>query len=120
MSWARSNRDRYEYLTHAPAKTLQLIYGCLGEAAFGHDFSNVEYDEPEFDGALNTPGLHKVGRQVRFEERRTLLPPDLFERFDRLSFWNDPAPSLANLIRPVAQQPARHWACMAAGHVRAQ
>ena len=47
-------------------------------------------------------GAHKVGRQVRFEERRTLLPPDPFERCDKLSFLNDPAPSLANLIRPGA------------------
>ncbi len=92
----------YEYLTRAPQKTMQLIYGFLGEDAFEHDFDNVEYDEPEFDQALATPGLHTVGRKVRFEERRTLLPPDLFERFDKLSFWNDPAPSLANLIRPAA------------------
>ncbi len=42
----------------------------------------------------------KLGRKFRFEERRTLLPPDLFERSDKLSFWNDPAPRLANLIRP--------------------
>jgi hypothetical protein len=28
---------------------------------------------------------------VRAETRATVLPPDLFERFDRLTFWNDPA-----------------------------
>ena len=87
-----------QYLTRAPAKTLSLIYDFLGEEHFAHDFDNVDYDEPEFDASLSTPGLHRVERQVRFNPRRTILPPDLFERFDKLSFWNDPTPSVANRI----------------------
>jgi sulfotransferase len=96
----------YGYLTRAPAKTLELIYQFLGEAPFTHDFENVEYDEPEFDAALATPGLHKVGPIVRFEPRRTLLPPDLVERYSALSFWKDPAPSLAHSIAPGHTAPA--------------
>ena len=90
----------YGYLTQAPARTLSLIYQVLEEVPFVHDFENVAYDEPEFDAELATPGLHRVGRVVRFEPRRMSLPPDLVERYAQLSFWNDPTPSLANLIAP--------------------
>lgn len=90
----------YDYLTRAPKRTTALIYEFLGEPAFEHDFSNVEYSEPEFDADLSTPGLHTVGREVRHTERQTILPPDLFERYNALSFWSDPAPSLANIIAP--------------------
>ncbi len=88
----------YEYLTRAPQRTMELIYQFLGEPGFAHDFDHVEYDEPAFDATLATPGLHRVGKVVRYVERRTILPPDLFARFDALNFWTDPAPSLANLI----------------------
>jgi sulfotransferase len=90
----------YDYLAKAPARVLQLVYRFLGEAPFAHDFEHVDYDAPDFDAQLATPGLHRVGRTVRFEERASILPPDLFARFDRMAFWTDPAPSQANLVAP--------------------
>jgi sulfotransferase len=35
---------------------------------------------------------------VEFVPRRTILPPDLFERFSQLTFWADPTASKANVI----------------------
>lgn len=96
----------YDYLAKAPARVMELVYRFLGEEPFAHDFDHVEYDEPEFDAQLNTPGLHRVGRQVRFTERASILPPDLFARFDRMAFWTDPAPSGANLVAPRRPQVA--------------
>jgi sulfotransferase len=48
---------------------------------------NVQYEEPEFDKKLKTQRLDKVRSQVEFKPRKTILPPDLFERFNGLSFW---------------------------------
>jgi sulfotransferase len=90
----------YEYLTRAPERTMALIYEFLDEPPFAHEFDNLDYDEPEFDEILATPGLHRVRRKVEFISRRTILPPDLFERFNALSFWTDPTPSLANIVAP--------------------
>ncbi len=45
----------------------------------------------QFDARLGTPGLHDVGPVVRRETRRSLLPPDLFARYEPDSFWRDPA-----------------------------
>ena len=89
----------YDLLTQAPDKVLRLIYQFLGEPWFAHDFDNVEYDAPEFDQALGLSGLHRVRRKVALESRRTILPPDLFEQYSKLSFWNDGTGSEAQVIR---------------------
>ena len=88
----------YDLLTKGPAKTMSLIYQFLGEDPFEHDIDNVEYQEPEFDKRLNTKGLHQVRDRVEFKPRKTVLPPDLFERFDSLSFWIEATNSRASTI----------------------
>ncbi|GAA5786902.1 sulfotransferase family protein [Chitiniphilus shinanonensis] len=89
----------YELLTHAPEQVLRLVYDFIGEPWFAHDFDNVRYDAPEFDQALGVGGLHRVKPRVAPQARRTVLPPDLFEQYARLSFWEDGAASAANVIR---------------------
>lgn len=80
----------YEALAREPASTLAYIYDWLELPAFAHDFNDISYDADEFDRNLGVPGLHKVGRQVRFVPRPTLLPPELFARFEHDDFWRDP------------------------------
>ncbi|MBV8633870.1 MAG: sulfotransferase [Burkholderiaceae bacterium] len=89
----------YDLLSQAPDKVLRLIYEFLGEPWYAHDFDNVDYDAPEFDQALGLSGLHRVRRKVSVEARRTILPPDLFEQYAKLSFWDDGAGSEALVIR---------------------
>ncbi len=90
----------YDILTSKPTACLRLIYQFLGEEWFAHDVSNVEYDEPEFDRRLGATGLHTVSGPVRQRPRATVLPPDLFKRFDQLTFWTDPTGSAAWRIVP--------------------
>jgi sulfotransferase len=94
----------YELLARAPAKVLPLVYDFLGEPHFEHDFDNVEYEAEEFDQQLGAPGLHRVKRQVKFTPRPTVIPPDLFDKFNQMSFWSDTSGSAANVIAP---QPAQ-------------
>jgi sulfotransferase len=82
---------RYETLTTRPAEAIKAVYDFVGEKPFQHDFENVEFDADEFDSRLGTPGLHRVGRRVKAEKRDTILPPDLFRRYEGDNFWNDPA-----------------------------
>jgi sulfotransferase len=80
---------RYESLTRDPLATLNAIYDFIGEPAFGHDPNSVEqdYDALEFDARLGAPGLHAVGSKVRSVPRPTVLPPDLFHKYDGEAFW---------------------------------
>jgi sulfotransferase len=89
----------YELLAQAPERVLRLVYEFLGEPWFEHDFCNVSYDAPAFDEALGVSGLHRVRPQVAMEARRTVLPPDLFEKYAQLSFWQDPEGSAAHVVR---------------------
>lgn len=90
----------YDLLAQAPEKVIPLIYGFLNEPTFEHDFEHVEYDAPDFDLQLGIPGLHRVKPKVAFSERRTILPPDLFEKYSKMTFWTDPSGSAANVIAP--------------------
>ena len=89
----------YEALTRDPAHTMAELYAFLHEPPFVHDFANVEYEAKDFDLAIGAPGLHTVRRQVSFEPRDTVLPPELFARFENDSFWDDPALRRAPVIR---------------------
>ena len=91
----------YEALTRDPKGTLAHLYDFLGEAPFAHDFQNVDYEARDFDLAIGAPGLHTVRREVSFLPRPTILPPELFRRFEGNSFWDDP-----DLVRaPVIRRP---------------
>lgn len=90
----------YQLLTQHPARTLELIYQFLGEAPFDHDFNNVDYQEEGFDQQLGVKGLHTVKRKVEFSSRRTILPPDLFAKFQDMDFWQDTSGTAANIIAP--------------------
>lgn len=82
---------RYGSLTGNPAATLQAIYDFLGEPCFDHDFEHIEYDDRGFDAKAGTPGLHTVRAKVENNQRQTILPPDLFQRFADDAFWQTPA-----------------------------
>lgn len=85
---------RYETLTARPAEAMKAVYDFIGEQPFQHDFDNVEFDAEEFDKRLGTLGLHRVGRQVKAGKRETILPPDIFRRYQGDDFWEDPALNL--------------------------
>jgi len=80
---------RYESLTRDPVAALDAIYDFIGEPAFAHDPNNVEqdFDALEFDARLGAPGLHAVGSKVCSVPRPTMLPPDLFRKYDGEAFW---------------------------------
>ncbi len=80
----------YEALAKAPRSTMEHLYTALGETHFPHDFENVDYEADEFDLALGAPGLHAIRRNVGWIERQTVLPPELFRRFDGDMFWRHP------------------------------
>lgn len=90
----------YDLLTQHPARTMQLVYQFLQEPEFDHDFNNVEYQEEGFDSTLGVKDLHTVKRKVEFSSRRTILPPDLFHKYQDLDFWQDNTGTSANIIAP--------------------
>ncbi len=80
----------YETLVTDPQRVLNAIYSFTGEPMYQHDFDNVVYDSGEFDSRAGTPGLHVVRPKVHASPRQTILPPDVFGRFENDAFWRNP------------------------------
>lgn len=80
---------QYETLVQDPATAMAAVYDFIGESPFQHDFNNVSFDADEFDKRAGTPGLHAVGKKVAAQERATVLPPDVFRRFENDAFWQN-------------------------------
>lgn len=93
----------YDLITHRPREVFKLLYEFLGEEWYEHDFGDVDYDAPEFDAQLGMDGLHRVHKTVEPRPRETILPPDLFQRYNNMAFWRDLPNSKA--FRIVAQKP---------------
>lgn len=91
----------YEQLTQFPEPVMQSIYQFIGEEYFAHNFDHLEYEEAEYDRMLKTPGLHKIRTKVCYCSRSTILPPDLFEQYSRLSFWQQDFPTKAQRITAI-------------------
>lgn len=89
----------YDLLASSPAEVMASIYAFIGEAAYDHDFNNVEYTQGDFDTQIGIEGLHTVKRQVTHQPRKSILPPDVFHRFAEMDFWRDRSNSTANFVR---------------------
>ncbi len=88
----------YELLCRFPLKCLSFVYEFLGEVEFGHNIENVVFEESAFDNHLGLPGMHKVQKEVKFRERHSVLPPDIFQKYDQMSFWRNPEGSQTSVI----------------------
>ena len=77
----------YQDLCCNPESNMRRLYDFIGRPYFAHDFDNVVYEADNFDLQLGAKGLHAIRRKVEWVERPTILPPDLFDRFQNDMFW---------------------------------
>lgn len=81
---------QYETLVSDPQRVLDTIYAFVGQTGHPHDFEQVQFEAEEFDRQTGTPGLHSVRSKVTASPRQTILPPDVFRRFENDAFWRNP------------------------------
>jgi hypothetical protein len=83
----------YEALAKAPADAIAAIYRWLELPQYAHDFANIQQipGAAEFDEKLGTRGLHSVRSSVDWEERQSVIPPELFNAYPA-PFWRAPNP----------------------------
>ncbi len=77
----------YEGLCKDPEGTLRKIYEFIGKPYFDHNFMNVEYENEVFDSALNMKSLHTVRGEVKWQERVSILPKSVWEKYAGKEFW---------------------------------
>ncbi len=71
----------------------------MGKITFNcHFISGLPRAENEFDLQLGVKGLHLVKRKVEHKVRRSILPPDLFAKYQDMDFWLDSTGTAAHSI----------------------
>jgi sulfotransferase len=88
----------YEILVRFPKQSMKQIYQFLGEPWYDHDFNNVEDSYDEFDEQAKISGLHTVRRKVEFQERRSVLPGELWDKYSPMSFWKSMSAEQTRLL----------------------
>lgn len=77
----------YESLCKQPESVIREIYEFINKPYFNHDFDNVEYENEVYDRALNLKSLHTVRRKVAWQERQSILPMSVWEKYGGKEFW---------------------------------
>jgi sulfotransferase len=85
----------YESLCKQPESVMREIYGFIGKSYFDHDFKNVEYENEVYDKALNMKSLHTVRKEVTWQERPSILPKSVWDKYSGKEFWRKPAPEFS-------------------------
>ena len=85
----------YEALCKSPESVLRNLYKFIGKPYFDHDFKNVEYENEVYDKAINMKSLHTVRKEVAWEERPSILPRSVWEKYAGKEFWRTLAPNFA-------------------------
>lgn len=96
----------YDTLVQNPKTSMQKIYQFLGEPWYEHDFNNVEDSYDEFDNQAKISGLHTVRRKVEYQDRRSILPGELWDRYSPMSFWKQNFEQTQNLNWITGFQPS--------------
>ena len=85
----------YEMLCKQPENVMREVYDFIGKPYFDHDFNDVEYDNEVYDKALNMQGLHTVRKQITWEERSSILPKSVWNKYSGMEFWRKQAPDFS-------------------------
>jgi len=76
----------YDDLAKSPEKVMRAIYNFIDEPWFEHNFNNVEASWDEYDKEIGIT-LHKVRKKVEFTSRKSILPPDILNKFNNMEVW---------------------------------
>jgi sulfotransferase len=76
----------YDNLCKNPELVVKSIYNFIDEPYYKHDFNNVEASWDEYDSEIGIK-LHHVKKNVQYTERKTILPPDIIQKYKNMEVW---------------------------------
>jgi len=89
----------YEDLCKNPEVIMREIYAFLSKPYFAHDFKNVEYENEVYDKALNMKSLHTVRKEVTWQQRPSILPRSVWDKYAGKEFWRKSEPAKLMTIK---------------------
>jgi len=85
----------YESLCKNPESVMRELYDFINKQYFDHDFKNVEYENEVYDKALNIKNFHTVRKEITWQERPSILPKSVWDKYGGKEFWRLPLPNFA-------------------------
>lgn len=82
----------YEHLCKAPEESIRKLYAFINKPYFNHDFQNVHYENEVYDRTLNLKSLHTVQKEVKWQERKSILPKSVWDKYGGKEFWRTSTP----------------------------
>jgi sulfotransferase len=79
----------YDELCKTPEKIIKNIYDFIEKPYYQHDFNNIEYSNNLFDLKCNLKDLHTVKRKVEYVQKNTILPLEIFNKYQKFNFWKN-------------------------------
>jgi sulfotransferase len=89
----------YESLCKKPESVMRELYEFIGKPYFDHDFKNVEYENEVYDKALNMKSLHTVRKEVTWQQRPSILPKSVWDKYGGKEFWRKSEPAKLMTIK---------------------
>ena len=89
----------YESLCKQPESVMREIYEFIDKPYFAHDFMNVEYENEVYDKALNMKSLHTVRKEVTWQQRPSILPKSVWDKYSGKEFWRKSEPAKLMTIK---------------------
>ena len=89
----------YESLCKQPESVMREIYEFIDKPYFDHDFMNVEYENKVYDKALNMKSLHTVRKEVTWQQRSSILPKSVWDKYGGKEFWRKSEPAKLMTIK---------------------
>lgn len=76
----------YNDLSKNPERMMRSIYAFIGQEYYDHDFNDVEASWDEYDAEIGI-NLHTVRKRVEFLPRKSILPPDILQKYTNMEVW---------------------------------
>jgi len=77
----------YDKFVKNPELVMNEIYHKTNIEYFKHDFNRTEKSYEVYDNSLGIPGLHTTRNKVEYIERKSILPPEIWNKFSGMEFW---------------------------------
>jgi sulfotransferase len=76
----------YDMLCQKPKEMMRAVYKFIDEPYYEHDFDNVAASWDEYDAEIGIK-LHDVRKKVEYRERKSILPPDILNKYAKMEVW---------------------------------
>jgi len=79
----------YDDLVIRPEVVMRNVYNYIEQPYYEHDYNNVTSDYDQFDRLMRMPDMHNVRSKVEYIERKTVIPPEIFNKFGDMNVWKN-------------------------------